>query len=66
MFINDFVLNQREHDNMIFRVVAYDISYSTGTLEMLNLKDTFDPNFNYSLFWGDCKHPSVKTTVVYI
>ena len=66
MFINDFVLNQREHDNMIFCVVAFDISYSMGNLEMLNLKDTFDPNFHYSLFWGDCKHPSVKTTVVYI
>ena len=50
---------------MIFCVVPYDISYSTGILEMLNLEDTFDPNFHYSLFWGDCKHPSVKTTVVY-
>ena len=41
-----------EHDNMIFRVVPYDISYSTGILEMLNLEDTFDQIFTIPYFGG--------------
>ena len=37
-------------------IIAYDISYSRGSLKMLKLEYTFDLKFIcYSLLWGECK-----------